>query len=207
MRCYDRTVKPMTAIAGVILAFLILTSGVFASSNSSRITSPTVVSSYLVDDADEITLLVLWRGSPGWFFRGTPGSGSGSGGWAGSGGRGQSVYAEFGGLTFNMEFDFVANTAKVQGHDISLKETNVMLFDNVDSSTGPLLVAERHLDLRLTEQGDPVQIAMRRHQELFDYLQCETPLPLSAMPPEQPAPFQQYMQATISLLCQRMREQ
>jgi hypothetical protein len=197
--------KPMIAIAGVILALRTLTSGLFASSSASRIISPTVVSSF-VADAGEITLLVLWRGSPGWFFRGGPGHGSGGGGSAGPGTRVEWEYASFGGLTFYVEFDLVGRTVKVQGHDISLNDVNVMLFDSVDSPAGPQLVATRRLDLRLPdgEPGDPVQIAVRRHPELFDYLQCDTPLPPSAMPGGVGEPYQQYLQSTMTLLCQQM---
>src|SRR6185369_11217154 len=57
--------------------------------STSRVASPTVVASWMSHenyvDGKATTLLVLWRGTPGWFTKGGGGS-SGSGGSAGGGG-------------------------------------------------------------------------------------------------------------------------
>jgi hypothetical protein len=63
-------------------------------------------------DGSKTTLLVLWRGKPGWFSKGRGGSGGASGvggsSGGGSGGSGSYSYQYFseGGLTFMMEFDY-----------------------------------------------------------------------------------------------------
>jgi hypothetical protein len=52
------------------------------SAGSNRVISPTVVAFWMEresDSAKQLDLLVLWRGSPGWFMRGASSSGGGNG--------------------------------------------------------------------------------------------------------------------------------
>src|SRR2546423_10095131 len=80
-----------------------------ASTSTSRVISPTVVASWRSHDSAAdgtmTSLLVLWRGTPGWFAKGGRGSGSGAGGGSGRGGSYAYEYLSYGGLTFTMEFD------------------------------------------------------------------------------------------------------
>ena len=92
---------------------------------SSRPVSPTVFASY-ISRGEHLTLLVLWRGSPGWFW-------SVEGGSGGAGGSGDRMFqvVNAGGLTFRIEYDFQAGTATVEGRTVTLNDTNVVLVDNV----------------------------------------------------------------------------
>jgi hypothetical protein len=161
--------------------------------STSRFVSPTVVASWSSHenyaDGSRTTLLVLWRGTPAWFSKGgrgraswsSSGGSSGSGFGSGAGGSGSYAYQYLseGGLTFTLEFDYDKRVVKMLDQEISLKDTNVVLVDFVDSVNGPTIV-----DYRWIEPGppapaavpdaasDPIAGVIRRSPELFDYLQC-----------------------------------
>jgi hypothetical protein len=156
--------------------------------STSRVASPTVVASWVshANDADgsATTLLVLWRGTPGWFSKGGRGgaSGGGAGGGAGAGQSGSYAYeyVSQGGLTFMMEFDYDKRIVKILNQEISLKETNVVLVDFVDSTNGPTIVGYRWIEPAPPEQPaalDPIAAIVRRTPELFEYLRCDLSLP------------------------------
>ncbi len=167
-------------------------------SSTSRVASPTVVASWSSHenyaDGSATTLLVLWRGTPGWFSKGGRGGGSGGGGGSGRGaGAGTNgsyayEYVSQGGLTFMMEFDHDKHIVKVLNQEISLKETNVVLVDFVDSTNGPTIVGYRWVDPAPPEQRspvDPIAAVVKRTPELFEYLRCDLSLsdPPNAMMP------------------------
>jgi hypothetical protein len=142
-------------------------------------------------------LLVLWRGTPGWFLKGERGA-SGGGGGSGAGGSGsyEFVYLSEGGLTFVIEFDYDEKVVKILSQDISLEEINVVLVDFVDSPGGPTIVGFRWVDPMPTEQPstvDPIASVIKRTPELFEYLRCD----LSLADP--------IMNKMIPILCERMR--
>src|SRR5262249_17787751 len=121
-------------------------------SSTSRIVSPTVVASWRqresYADGSSTSLLVLWRGSPGWFTAGGRGASSGSSSGGGGGGTGSAFsysydYMTYGARTFMMEFDDIKKIVKIVNQEISLKDTNVVLVDFVDSTTGPTIVGYR----------------------------------------------------------------
>ena len=153
--------------------------------STSRVVSPTVVASWASHehyaDGSVITLLVLWRGTPGWFAKRGRGGGSGGGG-AGSGASGSYAYQYMtqGGLTFMMEFDYDKRIVKILNQEISLKETNVVLVDFVDSPNGPTIVGYRWIEPAPPPPPvvpgavlDPIAGVISRTPELFEYLQCD----------------------------------
>src|SRR3954462_7530359 len=152
--------------------------------STSRVASPAVVASWVSHenyaDGSATTLLVLWRGTPGWFSKGGRGGGSG-GGSGSSAGAGRSgsydyQYVSQGGLTFMMEFDYDKGIVKILNQEISLKATNVVLVDFVDSTNGPAIVGYRWIDPTPPEQPsavDPIAAIIKRTPELFEYLRCD----------------------------------
>jgi hypothetical protein len=175
-----------------------------SSSSPSRVISPAVVASWVSHsnyaDGRMTTLLVLWRGTPGWFSGSGGSSSSGSSGSASSWGSGQrqsSEYASFsqGGHTFTMEFDYERNIVKMLGQDVSLDATNVVLVDFVDSTTGPVIVGSRWVEpVQVTPpSGDPVAAIIKHAPDLFDYLRCDLSVPDAAM------------NAMLAMVCGRMR--
>jgi hypothetical protein len=176
--------------------------------STSRFVSPTVVASWSsydnYADGSKTTLLVLWRGTPGWFAKrgrgGGSGGGAGSSSGAGGGGSYGYQYVTEGGLTFTLEFDYDKRIVKILNREISLKETNVVLVDFVDSVNGPVIV-----DYRWVEPGppappvvpdaasDPIAGVIRRSPDLLAYLQCD----LKVADP--------VMSAYIPIVCGQMR--
>ena len=156
-------------------------------SSGSRVASPTVVASWVSHDnyanGSHTTLLVLWRGTPGWFAsKGGRGGGSGGGSGSGAGQSGSYAYEYVyeGGLTFMMEFDYDKSVVKILNQQISLKETNVVLVDFVDSANGPVIAGYRWVDPAPPDPPaavDPIASVVKRTPELFDYLRCDVSLP------------------------------
>jgi len=162
--------------------------------STARVASPTVVASWRTHDnyadGSSTTLLVLWRGTPGWFA--VRGSGSG-GGAGGSGGGGSYQYFSYGGRTFTMDFDDDRKVVRILNQEISLKTANVILVDFVDSAAGATIVGYRWVEPGppappIVEGGtsDPIAGVIRRLPELYDYLRCDVsvddPLMKAMMP-------------------------
>ena len=162
-----------------------------------RPVSATVFASWLAR-GDRLALLVLWRGSPGWFWRGDGG---------GSGGRGGTI-EQFshtireGGLTLQIDYDFSRNTARIAGQEFSLMSTNVVLADYVDSPAGATIVGTRFVNPDLpanSDWTDAAIVTIRREPELYDYIQCQVALPQSS------DPRAEMMQGLVMKLCDMMR--
>ena len=132
-----------------------------------------------VGDVHELELLILWRGTPGWWATGS----SSSSGGGGSGGGAWSDRFSQGGQTFEISGDNNARTADILGRTFDLTKGNAILIDGVNSPAGPRVVGTLAVDPRLPNGGDPNQILMLlgRVKELRDYLRCDTPLPDRAM--------------------------
>ena len=152
--------------------------------STSKIVSPVVVASWRAHDnyadGSTTTLLVLWRGKAGWFTPGGRGSGGGGGGSSSSYAY---EYMTYGGRTFTMEFDDDKKIVKMVNQEISLKETNVVLVDFVDSETGATIVGYRWIEpgppappLVEGAVADPIAGVIRRSPELYDYLHCDLKL-------------------------------
>ena len=76
-----------------------------------------------------------------------------------------------------------------------------MLIDNVDGPGGPVIVATQRTDPRVTELIHPEVEIIRRHANLYEFLQCDLQLPDS---PELAAPLKR---ALIAASCVGMRAQ
>jgi len=143
-------------------------------SGAMHLLSPAVVgtwTSHRNADASRTTLLVLWRGSPGWFSPGDRGSGVGGGGYDG-------YWLTARGLTFTVLFDFARRTARILEKDISLADTNVVLIDFADRPIGAALAGYHWIDVPRLDPAvaDPVPAIIQRTPFLFDYLQCDVRL-------------------------------
>src|SRR5262245_53347120 len=122
------------------------------SRSTDRVVSPSVVASFISHteySVGRFTLLVLWRGSPGWSARGGGHSGGASGGGGGSsfGESRGSQYFSYGGLSFNLDFNWTAAIVKLLDREISLRETNLILVDHVDTPSGPTIIDRRWIDV------------------------------------------------------------
>jgi hypothetical protein len=194
--------------------------------SSSRPLSSTVVGSFVARNG-QLTLLVLWRGSLGWFLQGRAGGSSGGGGSSSAGREVGSEWFTYGGRSFSIEFDYTAGTAKLLDQSISLTDTNVVLLEYVDSNAGARVVDRLWVDPQLPERpafdrnasaadqsqammrSDPLLVVIRRLPALGSYLQCDLPVPLpdrfdATIPdPAARARIAEYMQGMVAFMCRQ----
>ena len=147
--------------------------------------SPSVMATELgsVDAAGRGTLqlLILWRGTPGWFMRGGGGSSSGGGGSMAPGSS--MIFSHWvsqGGVNLTVRFDPAIRKVWIQDREIALDDANVVLVDGVDSPAGAQVVRTFRIDpeYQATPRGPvPAQTFIRRSPELIEFLQCDTTLP------------------------------
>jgi hypothetical protein len=138
-----------------------------------RVLSPRVVANWLShpDKSGELQLdlLVLWRGSPGWFAA----AGGGGGGGMMSQGRGasalQSLRVHYGDVDLELAVH-PERVAVFQDGEISLGAANVILIDTVDTS--PQVVGTTQVDPTIPDSGR-IEFVLRRSPELVEYLDCE----------------------------------
>jgi hypothetical protein len=147
-----------------------------------------------------LELLVLWRGSPGW-FRKSGGGASGGGGTSGASMGGgpspmvRTAWVSQGGVNLMLRLDPVARIAWIQDKEIVLNDANVVLVDGVDSPGGPQIVRTLRIDPAFDTATDlppgmpsgppgrprpltiPTQTFIRRSPELVEFLQCDTVVP------------------------------
>jgi hypothetical protein len=166
--------------------------------------SPSVMATELgsVDQAGRGTLqlLILWRGTPGWFLRGGGGSSSGGGGSMAPGsGMIFSHWISQGGVNLTVRFDPAVRKVWIQDREVGLDDANVVLVDGVDSPAGPQVVRTLRIDpeYQTTPRGPvPAQTFIRRSPELVEFLQCDVTVPgLST-----------YEQQMFDLLCTRVKQ-
>jgi hypothetical protein len=171
------------------------------SAGSNRVLSPTTVAYWQQHDNGDGTgsldVLVLWRGTPGWFLRGNGTSGGGGP----NGGFGQwqaSHWMTYGDITLTLgfkstskDFDPASTVVTIFDREIALQDTNVVLIDGVDSGT-PNIVGTRYVEPRFSGQ-DAVAAIVKRTPELFEFLRCDVTLPDANQ------------QAMMALVCGQMR--
>jgi len=174
--------------------------------------SPSVMATEMSDvDAagrGTLQLLILWRGSPGWFRQG-----GGSGGGGSMGGPHPTIRSEWisqGGVNLTVRFDPAARKVWIQDEEIVLDDANVVLVDGVDSPAGPEVVRTLRIDpeyettmvpapyggsmgrgRQMRPQPTPAQTFIRRSPELVEFLQCATPV----------AGLQPYEQKVFDMWC------
>jgi hypothetical protein len=162
--------------------------------------SPSVMATELAStDASgrgALQLLILWRGTPGWFLRG---GGSSSSGGGGSMGRESTMifshWVSQGGVNLTVRFDPAARKVWIQDQEMALDDANVVLVDGVDSPAGPQVVRTLRIDPeyettleplsygmpgrgpQMRPRPVPVQVFIRRSPELVEFVQCDMPPP------------------------------
>jgi len=145
--------------------------GVPMDSSTSRPVSATVVATTMVrtiDGASALNLMVLWRGSNGWFLK----SGARS---SGGGGTRQALNARatFAGIDLLAELDLQPRAVRIQGKPATLKpaDANVILVDGVE---GPDLqvVSTLKIDPAIASDRE-IEPLFKRSPEVLAFLQCD----------------------------------
>jgi hypothetical protein len=145
--------------------------------SGSLILSPAVVGSFIArgGTSGSVTLdvLVLWRGSPGWFMRGTRSAGR----TTGDDRRYSVLRLQEGGLELAVAFDRQARTARIDRHDIVLGDANVVLVDKVDVPQGLEITGTACVAPQIEQPPEGIDIVFRNSPGLFAFLKCDAPLP------------------------------
>jgi len=108
-------------------------------SSGTQTISPAVVATWIsreqVPYDASLDLLVLWRGTPGWFMRSGGSEVRGVGSLDDEGGaESRETMVEqvlFGGLELELKFERQTRTAYIQGREVPLHNANVILVDQV----------------------------------------------------------------------------
>jgi len=170
-------------------------------SSGSRLVSPSVVATWIVrkeaHGTSQLELLVLWRGTPGWFMRaGSEESSNSDSIQSTEDDRGGGTVVEqlsYGGLRLELEFDRGKRTARVQNHDVGLESANVILVDEVDAVDGPQIAGSLHVDPSFASEPAEVEAIVRRSPEIYEFLRCDASVPDANT------------QEVIETLCARMK--
>jgi hypothetical protein len=140
-------------------------------SNTTSVISPVVKATWFTErrnGATQLDLLVLWRGTPGWFMQ--PG---GSGGRGGGPSRPQSAWITHGALTLTVEFDSSERVAVVQGQRLDLGDDNVVLVDEIDSPTGPRVTGTLRVPRAMPGSAGQIGLVLRESREIVSFLRCD----------------------------------
>jgi hypothetical protein len=136
-----------------------------------RPVSPSVLATIASRDRN-LELLVLWRGSPGWFSAGT---------------HRQANYSEqegvltailaYGTVDLKLSYDPRSHTAQVQDKAVSLSSANVILVDNIDTAGGAVVSKVVTIDSRVDRANIQLSDLLGRSPEVVSFLRCEVGTP------------------------------
>lgn len=164
--------------------------------------SPSVIGSSIITRDEggtgRLELLVLWRGSPGWFMRQTGRGSSMSGGSAGGrsfGGRGTTnLSIREGGLNLTATFNAATRVARILDEDVPLGNANVIFVDQVDDPAGPRVLKSIAVTTPLGP-ADVLNGLVLATPELLDYLRCGAHVP----DPQNRSPFNYVCSSAVAL--------
>ena len=153
------------------------------------------------------TLVVLWRGQPGWAFMGDgPPEGisfEGSSGIGPSGEPFHSVAVMHGKVRLELEYWPRTRTARVNRRPIPLPEGHdVVLLDHVDEE--PEVVRTLSVD---GEGPEPIEVFLGRSPEVRQFMRCDVPLPegvFAELGADLAGRFRDYMQELLDGRCELM---
>jgi hypothetical protein len=143
----------------------------------SNIVSSTVVATFCGHrqaDEEVLDLLILWRGTPGWFQRGSGGGGGSRTFGAGTNGQ-VSQYEAYGDVTIAFAANFDTKVVMIGPSTVPLDHINTVMIDDVDGNWGS--PATQWTEPRLPLAGDWNVALVRRSSALLRYLRCDVPMP------------------------------
>lgn len=150
-----------------------------SSRSSSQVISPVAVATWMTRGEpagrQNLEVIVLWRGEPGWFARGGARSDS-----SGGNDKGFSASLVYGDVRLAFEFEYAGRVATVDGVRIELADSNLILVDGVGTADGPRVVGTLRVDpARLEwESTQPViQSVLAPNADVVSFLRCDAPMP------------------------------
>ena len=140
-------------------------------SATQQVVSPSVVAS-LVSIDGTLELVVLWRGTPGWFANGNQRSGGGGGNY-----DQLYVQADFGPTHLELTLDRRSRRVTAYGRSLSLPNNqNVVFVDHVDSKSPAVSLAGSQLEV-IPADTPTFAMAFARAPAVVAFLRCDVPAP------------------------------
>lgn len=124
------------------------------------------VLSTLVSRGNQLVVLVLWRGAPGWLARAGRASTQG-------GGTEQATWVQLtrGDVTVDLDINHATGVARLLGRQLRLGDHNVVLVDRADTTA--TIVKTLRVDPNVPDTLDAPIIVLQRDPALREFLQCE----------------------------------
>ena len=169
-----RGLSTAMVIAAAVSGMLALDSREFleaATSASTVPVAPSVLATVMSSESG-LALLVLWRGSPGWWSKSSGHDGASYSG----GGTVFRATLRYGSINLDLSYDPAAHVVRLNDKPTTFREgSNTLLIDDVDSPQGPRLVSQ----LSVVPEGtnvDPKRGSLgplfRRSTEIVSFLRC-----------------------------------
>jgi hypothetical protein len=132
--------------------------------------SPTVFATWITqrtgNEPEQMRLLVLWRGTPGWFFVGGGRIGGGSSAGA------SHTTIEYGDTYLTLDYG-PGDTVAINGRDVNLGTDNVVYVDDVDAPGGGRVVRTSRIPSQMPGSAAQIGLAIRDVPEVVTYLRCD----------------------------------
>lgn len=133
--------------------------------------SPVVVAQWFAsrtNRVEELELLVLWRGTPGWFLQ--PGGSGESGGALGT----HYTWIKYGAVDLSLDFEESTRRVTIQGKNtIELGANNVLFVDEVDSEAGPRTVGLILVPRAMPGSAGQIAPILRSSPRIMSFLRCD----------------------------------
>ena len=142
-----------------------------SSGGATSVISPVVVAQWFTSrrgTTEQLELLVLWRGTPGWFLQ--PGGSGGSGFGASSP---DYTWIKYGSVTLSLDFDATKRTATVQGQNVPLADNNLLFVDDVDGPTGPRVTGTMAIPRAMPGSSGQIGPVLAKSLRIMSYLRCD----------------------------------
>jgi len=163
--------RVLSAFAGVLAVAIALQSAPTRSSSGGNAPiSPTVFATWLTERIGngpvELRLLVLWRGTPGWYF--VPGGGIRES----SDGARRHQTIEYGDIRLTLDYG-AGDALAINGRRVHLGADNVVYVDDVDAVAGARVVRTSRIPSKLPGSAGQIGLAIRDLSDVVAYLKCD----------------------------------
>jgi hypothetical protein len=161
----------LPAIVGVLAVVIGLQSAPTRSSGGGNtMISPTVFATWVTERVGngpvQLRLLVLWRGTPGWYF--VPGGRTAD---SFDGARTHQTI-EYGDIRLTLDYG-AGDAVAVNGREMHLGTDNVVYVDDVDALAGARVVRTSRIPSKLPGSAGQIGLAIRDVPDVVAYLKCD----------------------------------
>ncbi|HEX5216854.1 MAG TPA: hypothetical protein VFV98_15440 [Vicinamibacterales bacterium] len=163
-------------MAGLLGICVIALSPALSAAGGTMTLSPAVVATWFTDQPAgqpvQLRLLVLWRGTPGWFLAG---GGDVGGGTDRNGLRYETI--NYGNVRLTLSFDAAKGVVSIQGKSFDLKGDNVVFVDDVDTAAGPRVASTMLLGPTMPGSAGQLGEMLAPSPLIIEFLRCDAKAP------------------------------